>query len=146
MLTVADVMREVRCCFPDGRWEGEITLRGGRMEPDLLLPGDWVVLRGGGSADGIRQADGNGRLDVPDGTFTGSVTWLKPPEDFLRLCERIIAWDAENGHGALKRERFAGYGREAAVDMNGLPVTWRSVFAPELNWFRRMWAQEEMSW
>lgn len=147
MLTAADIMRETRACFPAETCAGEIAIRDGRISPDLFLPGEWVALRGSRGSDGIHQLNASGALEgVPDETFAGRVTVLRPPESFLRLCAEIIAWDAEHPADGLRRERFAGYEREAAVDAAGLPVDWRHVFAPRLALYRRMYPPEELTW
>ena len=146
MLGAVDIMREVRNCFPAERYEGEVSIRAGRLSPALFEGLDWVAIRGSRRADGIRQLSALGTLDgVEDETFCGVITALRPPADFLRLCGEISAWEAEHPMDGLKRERFAGYERELATP-GGLPPDWRRVFAPQLSFYRRMHPQEELTW
>ncbi|MBR6029101.1 MAG: hypothetical protein IKP40_08415 [Clostridia bacterium] len=148
MLTITDIMREVKTCFPASRYEGEVRVRDGKLSPELLVqPGDWVAISGSSQLDGVHHLDAQGRLfGAADEVFRGRLTLLRPPEDFIRLCVDILAWEEEHPADGLKAERFGGYERESALSRGGLPMDWRQVFAARLAWFRRMFPEEELTW
>ena len=143
-VTVADVMRRVRNCFPSVRMDGTFTICNHHLDADgLLLPGDWLAIVGSARADGVWQLDENGCLNGPaDEIFTGSVWLLRPPEAFLRLCADIIAYDSGQRRDGLRRERFGAYSLERAVDGNGLPIGWETVFRHRLLPWQRMYWKE----
>ena len=142
MITITDIMREVRNCFPEWRLEGRFTISGGKLTAPLLLPGDWVLLEGAQRNAGVRQLDSRGVLPgAKDETFDGTVWLLRPPEDFLRLCAEITAWDAEPALTGIRREHFGPYSVEYA-DTNGVPLDWRKAFAARLIPWRRMYWKE----
>ena len=99
-VTVADVMREVRNCFPSAVRSGEWTIAGGVLSPDdlLLLEGDWVQIRGSRRSDGVHRVGAGSVIEgAVDERFRGEVTLLKPPDGFLALCAEIADWAARNG-------------------------------------------------
>ena len=135
--SVSRVMREVRNWFPVASAEGTWSVSGGRVYPDAALrPGDWVALSG---INAVRQVDENGRVALDNGSYTGVLYLLAPPEDFLRLCQRIDTWLAAHPDAGLRSERFGIYSR----NMGGA-VSWPLVFSRELAPYRRMFTEVEM--
>ena len=140
----ADVMREVRNCFVTGQCTGTWSLEAGRLTPgDLLMPGDWIALRGSALNDGIYELDREGCLmgETRDEVFTGEVWFLQPPAEFLALCEEIAAWADEHPPEDLEEERFGDYSWRRMRDACGLPVDWRVVFRGRLLPYRRMYGE-----
>lgn len=146
-VTVADVMREVRNSFPASCMEDEWRIADGSLTPsDLLLPGDWIAIRGSMLNDGIWQLqDGACLPGARDETFRGEVWLLQPPAAFLALCGEIVDWAGRNSLDTAKSERFGDYSCTRATDRNGLPVDWRDVFRARLIPYRRMFGEVGLS-
>ena len=146
-MTVQDVMRQVRDCFPVACRSGRFALSGGRLSPpDGLSPGDWIALRGSAHSDGVYQLGEDGLLPLADeAPFQGEVWLLRPPPDFLQLCGDICRYAEAQGDDGLKSERFGAYSFERAVDASGLPADWRSVFRARLQPWQRMFWREDVS-
>ena len=144
-VTVGDVMREVRNCFPFAARSGAWEIYGGVLSPDdlLLLEGEWVLIRGSRHSDGIRRVGEHGVIEgVRDERFEGEVTLLRPPDAFLSLCAEIADWDARNGRDPVTAERFGSYSRRRAVTRGGLPCDWTDVFRARLIPYRKMFGKE----
>ncbi len=144
-VTVPDVMREVRNCFPCASRSGEGVIAGGVLSPDdlLLLEGDWILIRGARGSAGIRRVGANGVIEgARDEAFRGEVTLLRPPDAFLALCAEIADWDARNSRDPVVAERFGDFSRRRATDSCGLPADWPAVFRARLVPYRRMFGQE----
>ena len=144
-VTVADVMREVRNCFPADTVSGEWTIAGGVLSPDdlLLLEGDWILIRGTGRAGGIRRVGEHGVIEgVRDGHFRGEITLLRPPEEFLALCSEIDEWARRNGMDPVTAERFGDFSQVRAKDRAGAPVDWPQAFRARLMPYRRLIGME----
>ena len=146
-VTVADVMREVRNTFPGSCMTDAWRITDGSLTPSaLLLPGDWIAIRGSMLNDGIWQLqDGVTLPGARDEAFRGEVWLLQPPAEFLSLCAEIAGWAARNRPDAVKSERFGDYGCTRALDRNGLPVDWRDVFRARLIPYRRMFGEVGLS-
>ncbi|MBR4710730.1 MAG: hypothetical protein IKP10_01770 [Clostridia bacterium] len=144
-VTVADVMREVRNCFPRHSRSGSWTIAGGVLSPDtlMLMEGDWVLVSGSRRSDGIRRV-GPGRVieGAADEAFSGEVTLLRPPAEFLELCAGIAEWDERNSRDAVIAERYGDFSRRRAAGRDGLPADWPTVFRARLMPYRRMFGRE----
>lgn len=142
-VTTADVMRHIRNHFVTGRTDGQWTVEGGVLQGSAsLTPGQWIAVTGGTPCDGVHQLDDAGAIPgVADGTFTGCVWLLQPPQDFLRLCEEIAAWAQQQPLPGLRQESFGAYSRTAATASDGAPVSWEALFRDRLTPWRRMFAE-----
>ena len=144
-VTVRDVMRAVNNSFPAHRLAGRWTVRDGCLNPcALLLEGDWIDIRCGSRADGIRHVGPGGLLDdggLPDEELEGEVWLLNPPPDFLALCAEIADWADRNSLDTVESERFGAFSRKHALDRDGLPPDWPAVFSLRLVPYRRMFGE-----
>ena len=72
---------------------------------------------------------------LPDEQFTGRVWLLKPPADFLALCEEISTYDDKNPAGAYMQESFGGYSymRRNSGERS---TAWQDVFSGRLASYR----------
>lgn len=144
-VTVADVMREVRNCFPSHAVSGRWTVAGGVLSPDdlLLMEGDWVLIRGGRRNRGVHRVLAGGALEgVRDEVFDGEIVLLRPPAEFLTLCAEIADWAERNSRDPVIAERFGDFSRRRAADRSGLPADWQQVFRSRLIPYRRMFGEE----
>jgi len=92
-----------------------------------------------------RVAEGGVLEGVPAGvfdeTFAGRVYFLRPPADFLQLCESIAAYNEKTPKGPYQSETFDDYSYTLAGGKNGGVLTWQERFAKELNEYRRMFSE-----
>ena len=128
---VADVMAFVNNHFAlmaaPGAWKASAAVLEG---PVPLHAGAWIAVRGSGFADGVYQADADGRFPtLPDGAFEGTVWLLNPPGEFLALCEEIAQWAREHPRGAQ-----VAYGSHSRGENRG----WEEEFRARLRPWRRM--------
>ncbi len=136
-VSVADVMRQISNYFEVGCISGRIAISGGAVAPVPQSP--WVCVKGSWMHDGVYQVV-DGKLDklpglLPDEEFEGRVWLLKPPADFLALCDEISAYDDKNPVGAYLKESFGGYSYMRRQVTGS--AAWEDVFAGRLAAFRR---------
>lgn len=81
-----------------------------------------------------------------DETFTGIIVPLAIPRDFLELEREIIAFHEKAlkapNLGQVQSESFGGYSYSMATGTDGLPATWKSVFARRLHPYRKMFEEK----
>lgn len=134
-ISVADVMRQISNFFEAGCIEGMIAISGGAVAP--LPESPWVCIRGSWMHDGVYKVTGGKLEGLPAGDeeFAGRVWLLKPPADFLALCEEISAYDKENPVGAKMQESFGGYSYMRR--QTGGSTAWQDVYAGRLAAYRK---------
>lgn len=142
-ITVAAVMRQVRNFFVRSRVEGTISITGGAVSPAVSAP--WVAISGSAYHDGVhRMVDGViENDDQPDETFVGQVWMLHPPDDFLKLCADIAAYDEKNAPGSFVSESFGDYSISRATGTAGT-ITWEQAFASRVAPYRRMFTEVDV--
>ena len=70
--------------------------------------------------------------------FEGEIWELAPPQEFIKLCDKIREWNAENKHSDKTSESFGGYSYSKATNNNGVPLTWQDVFAKDLRAYKKI--------
>lgn len=139
-VSVAAVMRQINNFFEAGHIDGAIAISGNAIIPRPDYP--WCYIEGSGYHDGVWKLCGGLMQDMdghlPDEEFDGRVWLLKPPADFLSLCEEISAYDDKNPVGAYLSESFGGYSymRRGSSGKNG-SASWMSAFESRLAPYRR---------
>lgn len=138
-VSVAAVMRHINNYFQVGSISGMIVISGNAIVPAPESP--WCYVSGSWLHDGVWQVLG-GKLqsmpgDLPDEEFDGRVWLLKPPADFLTLCEEISQYDDKNPVGAYTSEKFGGYSYTRAGEVK----SWMTAFAEKLWPYRRMYTE-----
>lgn len=135
---VSDVMRRTRNFFPLARTDAAWQLRQGMLTPAVHNPGDWIAIENGGPC-GVYRLDENGALrGIADCEWTGRVWLLQPPEDFLRLCSEIAAWQEAHPDPTMLSERFGEYSRSQTS------AAWEKVFAAALTPYVRMYPEVKL--
>ena len=139
-VSVAAVMRHINNFFEVGHIKGFFAISGNALSPVPETP--WCYVSGSWMHDGLyRLADG--KLEdvmdfLPDEEFDGLVWLLKPPAEFLALCELISAYDDANPVGALQAEKFGGYSK---TRFTNAPQSWQGAFEAHLAPYRRMFTE-----
>ena len=139
-VSVAAVMRQINNFFEVGCIEGRIVISGNAIIPAPESP--WCYVSGSWLHDGVyKLADGKIEQVVllPDEEFDGRIWLLKPPPEFLELCEEISAYDDKNPVGALMQESYGGYSY-MRQQISGSSA-WQTMFAKSLAPYRRMFTE-----
>lgn len=146
-VSVGAVMRHVNNYFESGYRATGYSITSGSITPDdLLCPGMWIAIAGSIFHDGVWQLDEWFGLkglpkSAPDETFYGRVYFLRPPADFLSLCERIAEFERKTPVGGLQSESFGEYSMTRASGKNGGVLTWQEAFKDELAPYRSMFSE-----
>ena len=76
-------------------------------------------------------------LDEVSDKWCGVIHGQRVPAEFIRLCERIVAWEEANVPSNLVSESVSGfYSKTLATNSIGLPVGALEVFRKDLSRFR----------
>ena len=150
MLT--ELCQELRNWFEKDKYFGTITIEGGQLaDGSMLQDGQYFRIVGSVFNDGVHKYEPNNaeREDLHDEVFEGAIWAMAVPPTVIALSEKISAWMAKYG-GAdssamspFQSESFGGYsyskgsGGNSSAGGSSVP-TWKSVFADELNRWRKI--------
>ena len=115
---------------------GTFKIEGGAIEPlDFLQEGQYFRIVGSVLNDGVYQYQTS---ELTDEVFDGAIWAMSVPPSFIALASDIDEWQKKDGKpSAYTSESFANYSYTKATNSKGQPVTWKEVFASELNNYRR---------
>lgn len=150
MLT--DLCQELKNWFEKEKYIGTFTIEGGQLtDSSFLQDGQYFRVIGSVFNDGVHKFDPNNaeREDLHDEVFEGAVWAMAVPPTVIALSDKIAAWQAEYGSvnsaamSPYQSESFGGYsyskGGGSGSSSGGSSVpTWKSVFADELNRYRKI--------
>lgn len=133
---IYEIMREIRNFFPASYYSGTFTIENGVISPECVSEGQYFLVEGSLSNDGVWKY---GTDELTDEAFTGYITSLAPPKDFLALVDEIEAYQSEYGKATpYTSESFGGYSYSKATGSNGTGATWKDVFRDRLNTWRKI--------
>jgi hypothetical protein len=142
MLT--ELCQELRNWFEREKYFGTFTIENGQIDvPDgSLQSGQYFRIVGSVFNDGVHQYDTD---DLHDEVFVGAVWSMAIPPVVVDLSERISEWVTKYGDSVsspYSSESFGGYSYQKASvgqgNANSINPTWQSVFANELNRWRKI--------
>ena len=116
---------------------GTFTISGGTLAPlDFLKEKQYFRIVGSTFNDGVHQYPVS---DLTDETFTGAVWAMAVPPAVIALADEIKAYNESDAAkpSPYTSESFVGYSYTKATDANGAALSWKSVFAKQLNQYRR---------
>ena len=115
---------------------GTFKIESGAIEPlNFLQEGQYFRIVGSVLNDGVYQYPSS---DLVDETFDGAVWAMSVPPSFIALSAEIEDWQDKDGKpSAYTSESFGGYSYTKATNAKGQVATWKEVFAPQLNQYRR---------
>lgn len=150
MLT--EVCHEVNNYFRRDSIRKSFTIEDGNLvdiPEGFLQEGQYVLIEGSIFNDGVHKYLASG-MNLQDETdFSGNVTALAIPQEFLALVAKISAWEEKYG-GAdsaaaspFSSESFGGYSYSkssggSSSDGSADGANWKTVYASELTKWRRM--------
>lgn len=124
-------------CEDEDKRYGAWTISDGHLSPsEFIKRGQYFCIIGSVFNDGVHCMDDS--LDLEDEEFTGAIWPMRIPKAFLQVVDKIEKWQAECGDAAaspFSSESFGGYSYSKSSDKRS---TWQSVFAPELNPWRKI--------
>ena len=150
MLT--DLCQELRNWFERDKYFGAFTIEGGQLaDGSMLQDGQYFRIVGSVFNDGVHKYEPNNaeREDLHDEVFEGAIWAMAVPPTVIALSEKIKAWNEKYGGvnssamSPFQSESFGGYsyskgsGGNSSAGGSSVP-TWKSVFADELNRWRKI--------
>ena len=147
MLT--ELCQELRNWFERGRCHGTFTIESGNIAvPEgFLQEGQYFRIINSVFNDGVHQYPADG---LTDEVFTGTVVAMAVPPAVIELSGRIDEWNETNGdlvsspYNSMS-ESFGDYSRSWSKGGSGQgnansssAPSWRSIFASELNRWRKI--------
>lgn len=112
--------------------DNTINLNGKEFTPNAYT--DFLRLIGGHTNE--QMFDSSKVLENDE--FEGEIWELAPPQEFIKLCDKIREWNDENKPNDKTSESFGGYSYSKATNNNGVPLTWQDVFAKELRAYKKI--------
>ena len=115
---------------------GTFKIESGAIEPlDFLQERQYFRIVGSVLNDGIYQYQTS---ELTDEVFDGAIWAMSVPPSFIALASDIKTWQDKDGKpSAYTSESFGGYSYTKATNAKGQVATWKEVFAPQLNQYRR---------
>lgn len=148
MLTM--LCKELRNWFETSKYFGTFTIENGEINlTDLVADGslhDGQFFRIIGSVfnDGVHQYKTDDMEVLKDEVFRGAIWSMAVPPAIIDLSERIEEWETKYGESVsspYQSESFGGYSYSKASagqgNTNSTP-TWQSIFANEMNQWRKI--------
>lgn len=133
-----EILKHIRNFFPDEEHQksGVFVVEGGAIHPfPNLSKGQYVLIEGSALNDGIWNDD---LSKLEDETFTGTITPLKIPKEFLNLVAEIESYQANAKPSEYVSESFGGYSYTKARTASGNVASWQSAFGTRLNAWRKI--------
>lgn len=143
---LSKLCKELNNWFDRGqpRIRGTIEIRDGKIINDsfrsLIQNNQYFRIVGSVFNDGVYQ--NTDLLELIDETFTGAVWLMAIPKDVIDLATEIDAWItkySDTVNSPFQSESFGGYSYTKASGGSGSAnPTWQSVFANQLNRWRKI--------
>lgn len=132
-----EIMREIRNFFPTRISKtSSFVVEGGTISLDFVKEGQYFLIEGSDFNDcRVFQYPAT---DMVDETFTGTITVLAPPREFLKLAEEIESFVENDKPTSLQSESFGGYSYTRATNSSGNYAGWKSAFATRLSAWRKI--------
>lgn len=139
-MLIKEVLDHIHNYFVKEIYTGTFRIENGLINVDELLDGQYFMIKGSVLNDGIYV---NPSSNLKDEVFDGSVSALAIPRDVIDLITEIEEWQTANKktlESPFQSESFGGYSYSKASSgkSNGSQLTWRDVFGPRLNAYRKL--------
>ena len=139
--------RELKNWFEKSKKFGTFTISDGSITGVEIAEGQYYRIIGSIFNDGIYKY-GDSQVTLHDETFDGAVWLLAIPKEIEDLAAEITQWEAKYGTvdseamSPFNSESFGGYSYSKSGSGSGSgstnPNRWTSVFADELNRWRKL--------
>lgn len=136
---LSEICAEIRnyFCSNKDKHFGHFIVSNGTMPLDFLQSGQYFRVVGSVFNDGVWQYPAS---DMTDEEFDGAVWAMRLPPSFIALAGEIRDYQEADAAkpSAFTSESFGGYSYTKATDSNGVAVGWQTVFARQLDKWRRI--------
>lgn len=131
------ICRHIRNYFISETVSGSFSIVSGALKgAGLISSGSYYLIYGSKYNDGVHTSPDDTLINED---FDGDVAFMSPPAEFLKLCSEIEEYCSSNvGASAFKKESFGGYSYERFSGSDGGTPSWQSVFAAQLNPWRKI--------
>lgn len=139
-MILTELCAELRNWFvvPNGVHIQTYTISGGSIAPlDFLQEGQYFRIIGSVFNDGVHQYPAS---DLTDEVFNGAVWSMAVPQAIINLAAKIKEYndDPNNAPSGIVSESVGGHSVSRATNTRGVVAGWRSVFAEDLNKWRKL--------
>lgn len=132
------VLRHLKNWFVVNIHQGTYEVRNGSIALPFLQEEQYFRIIGSVYNDGLHQYPAD---DLKDEVFCGVVWAMAVPQEVVELAEEIKGWQEKNGQNLkspYQSESFGGYSYTKASGKDGKGASWKTVFADELNDWRKV--------
>ena len=151
MLT--ELCQELRNWFEKEKHFGTFTIEGGQLaDSSFLQDGQYFRIVGSVFNDGVYCNDLSNPETLVDEVFKGAIWAMAVPPTVVALSDKIDAWEATYGgiestllspydsesFGGYSYSKSSGRGGSGGASTGSSVPTWRSIFADELNKWRKI--------
>lgn len=136
MLT--EICAEIKNYFCKKIYTKEFSIINGELKDvDFLQDGQYFRIVGSVMNDGVYQYPA---YDLNDEKFSGAIWSMAVPPAVIDLAGKIEKFckSDDNKPTAYVSESFGGYSYSKATDSSGIAAGWKTVFAKELNAWRKI--------
>jgi len=133
-----EILKHIRNFFPDldHQIAGTFTVKDGSIDPfPVVSANQYVLIEGSALNDGIIQLS---CASLEDEIFTGTITPLKIPREFLNLVAEIESYQENYKVSPFTSESFGGYSYTRATNAKGKMLSWQDSFGTRLNAWRKI--------
>lgn len=139
-MMLSEICAEIRNYFCDDKdkYSGNFTISGGNISNvDFLQNGQYFRVVGSVFNDGVWQYPAS---EMTSEEFDGCILAMRVPPSFIALAGQIEEYNSSDAAkpSAFTSESFGGYSYSKATDSNGVGASWKTVFANQLNKWRRI--------
>lgn len=144
-MTISELCTELNDWFERDIKSGTFEIRGGALDVDFLLNGQYFRIVGGVFNDGTVHKFGEN--DLVDETFSGEIWAMAVPPDVISLVSAINDWEEKNAaaiNSPYSSESFGGYSYSLTGQSDNIGsatstgATWQGKFRTQLNKWRKV--------
>lgn len=128
------IMKHIHNVFPVKQFNGTFNITDGAISLSDIKTGQYFLIEGSMFNDGVYKYP---TTNLQDEEFSGCVTLLAPPRQFLDLVDEISSYVEHDTRGGLQSESFGGYSYTRAT-VNGRMADWTDIFRQRLNVWRKL--------
>lgn len=125
-----EIMKSIRNFFPVGRMSGTYKIESGTISLSFVSEGQYILIEGSTFNDGVYQYPMTGLVDE---SFSGMITLLAPPKEFLELVKEIEEYSKKYEETPFTSESFAGYSYSKKEN-----ASWKNAYASRLKAWRKL--------
>lgn len=135
---LSKICHDLRNYFETSKHYGNYKIEDGVISPlDFVMPNQYFRIMGSVFNDGVYKNPAKG---LADEDFSGAIWAMAVPKELVELSEKIDEYcekQEEEGFSPYVSESYDKYSYTIGLK-DGLPVSWRDVFAHELRRWQKI--------